>query len=1241
MTTKVLDRWVLGDRIGRGATSSVYRAHDEAGQVVAVKLLDSLDPLARRRFAREATLLAELRHPHVVEYVAHGDGDPPCLVMEWLEGESLQTALARGRLDVDEGVALFRALASALGAAHERGVVHRDVKPGNVFLVGGDPRRPKLLDFGIARAEAFDRLTRAGMFVGTPAYVSPEQARGEPDIDARSDVFSLGALLYRCLTGVAPFGAPDLVAVLMKVVVEEPEAMPNLRAEIPASLEALRARMMAKERDRRPRDGAAILAELALLGPRKSELSAAELRVTSLVVFDRGAETEASRPLGPLAQRCGGALSELGQGRGVVAFTDVDGSSDASLRAARFALSAAPFAVVSLVTGTGGARGGESLVDRAVQSLGGHPGRARVDRETAESLAHRFELEQAGAVQSIVRERPPGQPRLLLGRATPLVGRDREVAFLESLAAEAFGEPMAEVAIVEGPAGIGKSRLRHAIVDRIVASEPLAQIWLGYGDMLETGAPFSMVASIATRAIEALGDQHLPFADRLDLRLRRLADRGGWTDAQRERTRAFLGVLLGVPGADLPLVRAARATPALMEEQVRRAFADWCQAECAERPLALLLEDLHWCDASSLRVLDAAIERLARRPFFVLALTRPGLDPALFAGRRVQRIALAPLTASATARLAREVLGDRPDDVARVVELSGGHPLFVEELLRRAGDGDRGELPADLLGMLQARLSALPLPMRRVLRAGAIFGPTFARDGVAALVGDEGDLDALLTRLCEHEVVVPRASSRLGGQREFTFRHALVREAAYSMIVDDDRARGHRRAVEWLRSAGETEPMVLADHSERAGDLALTRSLLRAAAESALMANDLPAAIARAERAIGHGASGHELGVLRWVQAEAHRWIGAMGVARERASEAFALLDPGSDAWVSAGGELALLAQLRLEDQELRAVAGRLAEVVDPTRTDAFYLTTLLRTAGVLYYQGMVDLAEPIAAVVPTAREVGAREPVVAARLHHMLAIRALRADALDVAIDEYRVSVAAWSAGEDRQYAALHGMNVGVVLVMAGCDAEALEAFTGPMREADALGRPYVRAAAELRRCVALRRLGRLSEAHASARAAVDYFASVPENRMLVEARCALASIHLEAGDLAAAEAEARAAVRDDASVRGAHPQALGTLGQVLLARGDGAGALEAARAARAQFDAPGDERGGHMLVYRALVEALRATGRTDEAAAVLSEAVGELGARAGRIADASIRARYLGAVTEHAALARLADAG
>jgi tetratricopeptide (TPR) repeat protein len=304
-------RFELTRFAGAGGMARVYRAIDrKTGASVALKILhaDEADDIGR--FAREAELLAELHHPGIVRYVAHGtNAEGACwLAMEWLEGEDLGERLRNGRLFVGQAMSLCRRVGEALGAAHARGIVHRDIKPSNLFLPhDGDVERVRLLDFGIARAAHVSRrLTKSGMTMGTPGYMSPEQARGEGEADPRTDVFALGCVLYECLSGEPAFEAGHAVAVLSRVLFDEPPPLRELCPEASPELCQLVAAMLAKEAPRRPADGRAVAEALArLAAPHEARapetaaprsLGHAEQRVVSVVV---AAPARAPQPTTP------------------------------------------------------------------------------------------------------------------------------------------------------------------------------------------------------------------------------------------------------------------------------------------------------------------------------------------------------------------------------------------------------------------------------------------------------------------------------------------------------------------------------------------------------------------------------------------------------------------------------------------------------------------------------------------------------------------------------------------------------------------------------------------------------------------------------------------------------------------------------------------------------------------------------------------------------------------------------
>src|SRR2546421_11381338 len=263
--TTLSGRYRLEARIGSGGMSTVYRALDETLQrQVAIKLMNrevATDSDQLERFRREARAVAQLSHPHIVGVIDAGEDEGrPYIVFEYVEGETLKERIRRmGRLPIPEAVAYAIEIARALGAAHARHIVHRDVKPQNVLI--DEEGSAKVTDFGIARTLEEDGLTADGRVLGTTDYVSPEQALGQP-VTGQSDLYSLGIVLYEMLAGEVPFKGENQVAVAMKHVREELPDIQRLRPEASAALAAVIERATAKRHEDRYANDAELIADL-------------------------------------------------------------------------------------------------------------------------------------------------------------------------------------------------------------------------------------------------------------------------------------------------------------------------------------------------------------------------------------------------------------------------------------------------------------------------------------------------------------------------------------------------------------------------------------------------------------------------------------------------------------------------------------------------------------------------------------------------------------------------------------------------------------------------------------------------------------------------------------------------------------------------------------------------------------------------------------------------------------------
>jgi eukaryotic-like serine/threonine-protein kinase len=1286
----IAGRFEIERLAGSGGMGEVYRAFDrDSRDTVAIKILVGSE---HARFDREARVLSQIAHPAVVRYIAHGatPDEDRYLAMEWLEGEVLAARLRRGPLSSRDTIALGERIADALGAAHLRGIVHRDIKPENIFLVGRDIERAKLLDFGIVKVGNLPRDTRTGMVVGTLGYMAPEQARGMTEIDARADVFALGSVLYECLTGAPAFASEDLMALLVKIVIDEVPRVSERMPEVPDALDDLVAQMLAKDPARRPRDGVEVGRELAAIGrttgliegqPRSRaalsivSLTQGEQRLLSVVLVapetpaelwvghtrEEGLQASSVEALRQLVEARGGRLEALADGSVAVTLTGSGIAKDQCEQAAQCALAlraAIPDRPMALATGRGEVPGvlaaaarlpvGE-VVDRAARMLRVSRGGAEaegaaagaaiaIDEVTAGLLDMRFEVEPSPTGLLLRGERPIVEgARTLLGKATACVGRDREIGMLEATFAQCVDEPMARAVLVTAPAGLGKSRVAHELVQRLRARPAPPDVWVGRGDPIAAGSAFGLLGQALRHTAGIIDGEPLAARqNKLRARVARCVP-----EAERARVTEFLGEIVGAPFPDDDSVqlRSARRDPLLMGDQMRRAWEDFVRGACAEGPVVLLFEDLHWGDLPTVKLVDAVLRALRHQPLMVLALGRPEvheLFPKIWAEREVQELRLGELTPKASERLVRQVLGDRVSAavVARIVEQADGHAFYLEELIRAVAEGRKDMLPGTVLAMVQARLEAIAPDVRRALRAASVFGETFFRGGVAALLGKPKLVDGFLAQLVGQELATKRTGTRFPGEEEYVFRHALVREAAYASLTEKDRRLGHRLAGEWLERVGEADAMVLAGHYERGEEPRKAVGWYRRAAEQAFEGNDLDALFARAARGVACGAQGEALGALRLLQAEAHRWRGELAEAESRGIEAMERLPRGSAAWYGAAREVIFASSsLGSTDRLLGVVREVRAQPLDEAIAGA-QLTALGFGYDQLLASGRYDLAAEIHGRVIDAfvQLDAARDPAFAAVIYDVRANQSLYAG--DVATffrlaDASRVS---HEQAGDLRNACARRMKVGWVLAQVGAHDEAERALREVVTTADRMGLYALSTLACQKLGVVLARQGRVEEARTLEADAVIALAAqrVPLREGL--ARAYLASILGMLGETGTAERNARLAIELLAGAPPLRAQGLSALAELHLQERRPGDALTSASEAMRLLSPSGIIEEGESQVRLVHAEALAAVGQHKAARAAIAEARARLLSRAAAISDPTFRASFLARVPENA---------
>lgn len=1154
----VAGRFEIERPAAAGSFGAIYRAIDRTdGSLVALKVL--LRDTDAARFTREARVLADIQDVGVVPYVAHGlDGDRPYLAMRWLEGEDLDQRLQRGPLTLPEALALGVRIARGLGAAHARGVVHRDVKPTNLFLVEGKPERAMLLDFGIARSRTERTQTAAGVVVGTPGYLSPEQARADAAVDARADVFALAAVLWECIAGRPAFDGPTVMTILTKVLFDPVPRLDQVVPGVPAQVGELLSRALSKEPDGRPRDGADFASALAAVKPEGSASSEPRVGigddervlVTVLVAKDHEPHQAGFATWPALAAQSASRLENLADGTVAALLRGESVATDQAASAARLALSlkrARPTLSVGVATGRGvvGAQAAVGDIIARASGLVGSVPAIVLDATTAGLLADRFRMRLDALGAELLEEDESRTARRV-------VGRDRELSLAESAFARAVEDQQTQVLLLAAEPGIGKTALAREIVARIAANDTVPTVWQASGERMREHEPWSLLGRLFRSAGAPGENDNVRAAAALE---RWAASRLGEGDPGVELVLTIAGLM---ERESSPFVRAARESQGVYSMHAHETLQRLVRAESARSPLLFVLEDLHHVDAASFDAIADLTVMPAPAKLMVVVTSR--LEPAAMErldrlGRSASatRITLGRLSPKAAEQLVREGLEGaevegRDARIQDICARADGSPFLLGELVRAERAGVRG-LPGTVSAVLQGRFDALPGLSRRVLRAASVLGGGTVED-LLAITGPL-DVASALESLTTEGILVREAGTDL-----LAFRNPLLHEVAYGMLTEADRRLAHRLVAERLQTSGRGSAALLAEHWMRGHEPARAAAWLNQSARDALATDDVGSAVRFAERGL-LGAQGALRGDLLATLAEARLWRNELPDAAKAAREALSLLPRGTRAWCRAVGASGV-AEGRLGNADaLEALGLDLVVVsgdVDPHGPSAL-ATALARVSNHLFFLDRRDAGNAVVAHLEgIASAEGAGDPLVEMRVAQALAIATRYRGDLSAHVEWSERALERAQALGDRRTSALLVTNLGDALRSVGRAEEAEVLLRGGLVTAATMGLTALEAPMRLNLGATLSALGRQDEALATLSTVIDDAVRHGDPRVLVEARLTLVQVHVRAAQWDAAAAQLATARGEIEPGSPYQPMALALAAAIALARGDAA---------------------------------------------------------------------------------------
>ena len=909
----------------------------------------------------------------------------------------------------------------------------------------------KLVDFGVAAADDV-RLTKTGAVVGTPAYMAPEQARGDAVADARSDIYSLGTTLFELIAGRPPHVGPTSIATLARLVTTPAPRLSELLIDVPERLDDLISRMLASLPEERPASAREVWAELDALyhDPNLQEVSKQEepsdpgtggtgtRLVTTLVALHVGTAAARRKEIQSLVEQGAEALP-LGADSLVAHLGTRRAVGDEAARALSLGRSLCRHgAKVGVATGrmrVDQTRSAGEVVDRAATlARSADRGRLLTDGTTAELARGQFEFSlQPGGVR-LVGEATRGKQ---IAATTPFVGREAEMASVLAAFDRCAEDGTPVMVSIAGPPGIGKSRLGREFVSRVAASHPEARLipvrGEAYGRQQSLGS-----ASDLLRALLGLSK---------DVSFEEARQAVGALPYANDSADLIASLLANQPFPDGIDPRGAR-------DALYVSMTDLVLGRTATSPCALVLEDAQWSDAESIAWLDHLLGRASGRPLFLLIIVRPSFwreHPQRFNGRDHVRVELRPMARKATREIARAVIGAAVDDAMldQVAQQAAGSPLFAQELARVIASGKDARAAPTIEAAIQVSLDALDDAAREAVVRASVFGQSVWDQGLAAV--GVTDPAAALKKLIGAELLVENAQSRFTSSHEYLFKHALVRDVAYASAGEELRKRLHALAARWLDAMGE-DAATIAQHFDLGGEHEEAAHHWEVAARRALATNALREAVTMADRALTFADDKPTAFQRALLLDEAYSRLDARSSERDSAIRAMSdnVFDEASEArtegararYDDARGSGTHIEQTLVEVREKACTLGLVDEEARCTATLAHRYA----------FAGQLPMAESEAThLLYLAGERGIDWAAVDA-WQTLAVVRQTRGE-VAAALEARRSAAKAARAARLQEREAVLTINVGFALSTIGAREEALREIEAGIKKADAIG--------------------------------------------------------------------------------------------------------------------------------------------------------------------------------------------